>query len=208
MLGQDENSHRAVTAAQHLYTLSALDAYPPNSDANIEHAHDALTAGAQARGILDNSRVEQAETTYKEDADEANKSLGRSADWIKLGAGAVVGGGIAAIPLPGSTAAALVVAPLAADTVGEAVNTFIGQEIDKGVDDAEQDPAEQAQLTSSEFYKKGENQLGADYHTYVKDSPKAAEIANNQNWNDDIKGAYLGIGSHENDYRGRAPYKD
>ncbi|PBC95747.1 hypothetical protein BX281_3728 [Streptomyces sp. Ag82_O1-15] len=208
VLGQDENSHRAVTAAQHLYTLSALDAYPPNSDANIEHAHDALTAGAQARGILDNSRVEQAETTYKEDADEANKSLGRSADWIKLGAGAVVGGGIAAIPLPGSTAAALVVAPLAADTVGEAVNTFIGQEIDKGVDDAEQDPAEQAQLTSSEFYKKGENQLGADYHTYVKDSPKAAEIANNQNWNDDIKGAYLGIGSHENDYRGRAPYKD
>lgn len=91
VLGQDENSHRAVTAAQHLYTLSALDAYPPNSDANIEHAHDALTAGAQARGILDNSRVEQAETTYKEDADEANKSLGRSADWIKLGAGAVVG---------------------------------------------------------------------------------------------------------------------
>ncbi|MFC9283650.1 hypothetical protein [Streptomyces collinus] len=208
VLGQDENSHRAVTAAQHLYTLSALDAYPPSSDTNIEHAHDALTAGAQARGILDNSRVQQAETTYKEGSDEANKSLGRSAEWIKLGVGTTVGVGIGAIPLPGSTAAAVVIAPIAADTAGEALNTFIGQQIDKGVDDREQDPAEAAQLTSSQFYKKGENQLGLAYHTYIKDSPRAAEVANNQNWNDDIKNAYLGVGSSENDYRGRAPYKD
>ncbi|MFS4094055.1 hypothetical protein [Streptomyces sp. AF1A] len=208
VLGQDENSHRAVTAAQHLYTLSALDAYPPSSDANIEHAHDALTAGAQARGILDNSRVQQAETTYKEGSDEANKSLGRSAEWIKLGVGTTVGVGIGAIPLPGSTAAAVVIAPIVADTAGEALNTFIGQQIDKSVDDREQDPAEAAQLTSSQFYKKGENQLGLAYHTYIKDSPRAAEIANNQNWNDDIKNAYLGVGSSENDYRGRTPHKD
>jgi hypothetical protein len=208
VLGQDENSHRAVTAAQHLYTLSALDAHPPTSDANIQHAHDALTTGAQARGILDNSRVQQAEATYKEGTDEANKSLGRSADWVKLGVGGVVGLGVGAIPLPGSTAAAVVIAPVAADTAGEAVNTFIGHQIDKEVDDREEDPTEKAQLTSSEFYKKGENQLGYAYHIYIKDSPKATEIANSQNWNDDIKGAYLGIGSHENDYRGRGPYKD
>ncbi|MYW16809.1 hypothetical protein GT039_14705 [Streptomyces sp. SID2955] len=208
VLGQDENSHRAVTAAQHLYTLSALDAYPPTSDANIEHAHDALTAGAQARGILDNSRVQQAEVTYKEDADEANKSLGRSADWLKLGVGTTVGIGIGSIPLPGSTAAAVVIAPIAADTAGEALNTFIGHQIDKGVDDREADPAEESQLTSSQFYKKGENQLGLAYHTYIKDSPKAAQVGNDQNWGDAIKGAYLGIGSHENDYRGRAPFKD
>ncbi|MFF9771044.1 hypothetical protein ACF1GT_31465 [Streptomyces sp. NPDC014636] len=206
VLGQDENSHRAVTAAQHLYTLSALDAYPPTSDTNIEHAHDALTAGAQARGILDNSRVQQAEATYKENADEANKSLGRSADWIKLGVGTTVGIGIGSIPLPGSTAAAVVIAPIAADTAGEALKTFIGHEIDKGVDDKEADPAEESQLTSSQFYKKGENQLGLAYHTYVKDNPRAAQVGNDQNWADAIKAAYLGIGSHENDYRGRTPH--
>ncbi|WP_328542548.1 hypothetical protein OHT17_30880 [Streptomyces sp. NBC_00371] len=94
VLGQDENSHRAVTAAQHLYALSALDAYPPTTDANIGHAHDVLTTEAQARGILDNSRVQQAEATYKAGSEEANKSLGRSADWIKLGAGA----GLAQVP--------------------------------------------------------------------------------------------------------------
>lgn len=167
-----------------------------------------LTTEAQARGILDNSRVQQAEATYKAGTEEANKSLGRSADWIKLGAGAVVGGGIAAIPLPGSTAAALVVAPLAADTVGEAVNTFIGHQVDKGVDAAEQDPAEQSQLTSSEFYKKGINQLGTDYASYTEDNPKVKGIANDQNWVQDINNAYYGTGSQENDYRGRTPHKD
>ncbi|MFI1001787.1 hypothetical protein ACIP10_24875 [Streptomyces galbus] len=208
VLGQDENSHRAVTAAQHLYTLSALDAYAPSSDSNIEHAHDALTTGAQARGILDNSRVQQAETTYREDSDEANKSLGRSGDWIKLGVGTTVGVGIGAIPLPGSTAAAVVIAPVAADTVGEAVNTFIGHQIDKGLEDEEKDPAEKSQSTSSDFYAKGEAQLGSAYHTYVSGSPEATQKANVQNWNADIKNAYLGVGSHENDYRGRTPYKD
>ncbi|MFE6148045.1 hypothetical protein [Streptomyces sp. NPDC057889] len=208
VLGQDENSHRAVTAAQHLYALSALDAYPPTTDANIGHAHDVLTTEAQARGILDNSRVQQAEATYKAGSEEANKSLGRSADWIKLGAGAVVGGGIAAIPLPGSTAAALVVAPLAADTVGEAVNTFIGHQVDKGVDAAEKDPTQQAQVTSSEFYKKGVNQLGSEYASYIEDSPKAKDIGNQQDWNEDINNAYYGTGSQENDYRGLAPHKD
>lgn len=208
VLGQDENSHRAVTAAQHLYTLSALDAYPPTSEANIGHAHDALTTGAQARGILDHSRVQQAETTYKEDADDANKSLGRSAEWIKLGVGTTVGIGVGAIPLPGSTAAAVVIAPIAADTAGEALNTFIGQEIDKGVDHREEDPAEKSQMTSTEFYSKGEGQLGKAFQTYVGGHPHANDVASKQNWDEDIKNAYYGIGSSEDEFRGRAPYKD
>ncbi|WP_318214675.1 DUF6571 family protein [Streptomyces sp. SCL15-6] len=208
VLGQDEKSHAAVTAAQHLYTLSALDAHPPTSDDNIRRAHDALVTGAEARGILDNSRVGQAEATYKGDAEEANKSLGRSADWVKLGAGAVVAGGIAAIPLPGSTAAALVIAPVAADTIGDAVNTFIGHGIDHAVDEKEQKPEEKAQLTSSEFYGKGADQLGSAYAAYVGDNEKAAKIADSEEWNQDIEGAYYGVGSHENEYRGRAPYED
>lgn len=208
VLGQDENSHRTVTAAQHMYTLSALDKYPATSDANIEHAHDALIAGAQARGILDNARVEQATSDYGEGSDETNKSLGRSADWIKLGVGATVGVGVAAIPVPGTTAAAMVIAPVAADTVGAAANTFIGHQIDKGVDDAEENPSQKAQLTSSEFYKKGINQLGDAYSTYVDGDTKSRDIADNQDWDQDINNAYYGTGTGENAYRGRAPYKD
>lgn len=208
VLGQNEDSHGAVTTAQHLYTLSLLDKYPPTTDANIEHAHDGLIAGSQARGILDNSRVEQAAKDFGATSEEANKSLGRSADWIKLGVGAGVGVGVAAIPVPGTTAAAMLIAPVAADTVGEAVNTFIGHQIDKQVDDAESKPDEQAQLTSSEFYKTGINQLGEAYGTYVDGNPKAVQIADSQNWDQDINNAYYGIGSGENQYRGRLPYED
>ncbi|MFF4020956.1 hypothetical protein [Streptomyces sp. NPDC001843] len=208
VLGQDENCHRAVTAAQHLYTLSALDKYPSTSAANVGHAHDALIASAQARGILDNARVEQAAADYGENSEKANKSLGRSADWIKLGVGGAVGVGVAAIPLPGSTAAAMLIAPVAADTVGEAVNTFIGHQIDKEVDDAEGHPEEQAQITSSDFYKKGINTLGDAYSTYLHDNPKASATGDDQNWDQDINAAYYGTGTGENEQRGRSPYKD
>ncbi|MGW0763925.1 hypothetical protein [Streptomyces sp. NPDC002676] len=207
VMGQNETSHKVLTAAQHMYTLSLLDAHPPTTQANYDHGVDALTMEAEARGILDHSRVQQAAADYGAASDEANKSLGRSADWWKLGAGTVVGGGIAAIPLPGSTAAALVVAPIAADTAGEALNTFIGHEIDKGVDDAEQDPAQKAQLTSAKFYEKGADDLGASYEHYFHNYKKAEGDADQQQTVRDIKGTYTSTGSNEDDFRGRAPYK-
>lgn len=206
VLGQNETSHGVVTAAQHLYTLSALDALPATSEGNIDSAHDAMTTGAEARGILDHSRVQQAETTYKDDTDQANKSLGRSGDWVKLGAGVVVGGGIAAIPLPGSTAAALVVAPMAADTVGDMVNTFIGHEVDKAIDDAEQDATEKAQLTSQEFYNKGAGEIGGTYEAYLKENPKMKDAADFRDWTQDLENGY-DLGSSQSDHRGRAPFK-
>ncbi|MEU6835568.1 DUF6571 family protein [Streptomyces rubiginosohelvolus] len=208
VIGQNETSHGAVSAAQHLYTLSMLDAHPPTSEANMNKAHDALTTGGEVRGILDHSRVQQAEETYKDEAEEQNKSLGRSGDWVKLGAGAVVGGGIAAIPLPGSTAAALVVAPLAAETIGNAVNTFIGHEIDKGIDKAEEDPTEKAQVTSQQFYSQGIQQQADAYAIYIGADSDVKNDTNLRDWPQDIESSYFGTGSQQNDYRGRPAYKD
>ncbi|MBT2676473.1 hypothetical protein J7E95_37960 [Streptomyces sp. ISL-14] len=207
VLGQNETSHGVVTSAQHLYTLSMLDANPPTNDTNIDHARDALAAEAEARGILDNARVQQAETTYGADAEDANKSLGRSTEWIKFGVGAVIGGGVAAIPFPGAAGAGVAIAPIAAETAGEFVSTFIGQQVDKGADGAQQDPREQAQMTSADFYNKGFEAIGTSYDTYFKGNSAAAEMADEQNWKEEIKAGYLGTGSHQNDYRGRPSYK-
>ncbi|MGW4496589.1 hypothetical protein [Streptomyces sp. NPDC004376] len=208
VLGQDEHSHKAVTVAQHLYTLSMLDAHPPTTEAHMNHARDIMSVGAEARGILDHSRAQQVATTYGENSEEANKALGRSADWKKLAVGAVVAGGVAAVPLPGSTAAALVIAPLAADTVTDAANTMLGHQIDKSTDDAEDDPLVPSQMASSEFYRQGANDLGNTYHSYFAHYPKARDTADNEQWIEGIKNSYTGIGSEENDYRGRPPYKD
>lgn len=208
VLGQNETSHGVVTSAQHLYTLGMLDANLPTNDTNIDHARDALAAEAEARGILDNARVQQAETTYGANAEDANKSLGKSTEWIKFGVGAVIGGGVAAIPFPGAAGAGVAIAPIAAETAGEFVSTFIGQQIDKEADGVEQDPREQAQMTSAEFYDKGFEAIGASYDTYFKDHSAAAEMADEQNWKEEIKTGYLGTGSHQNDYRGRPAYKE
>ncbi|MFF1359331.1 hypothetical protein [Streptomyces sp. NPDC058297] len=208
VMGQNEDSHKAITSAQHLYTLSLLDANPPTTQAHYDHGVDALTMEAETRGILDHSRVAQATADYGADSEDANKSLGRSAEWAKFGVGAVVAGGVAAIPLPGSTAAALVVAPLAADTAGEAVNTFIGQQIDKGVDGAEKDPAEQAQLTSQKFYQKGTDDLGASYDHYFKKYSIAGDEADSDQTIQALKNMYTSTGSNEDDFRGRPPHKD
>ncbi|MDQ0984765.1 DUF6571 family protein [Streptomyces sp. V2I9] len=208
VIGQDETSHGAVSAAQHLYTLSMLDAHPPSSEANIDKAHDALTTGSEVRGILDHSRVQQAEATYKDNAEEQNKSLGRSGDWVKLGAGAVVGGGIAALPVPGSTGAAIAIAPVAAETIGNAVSTFVGHQVDKGIDKAEEDPTEQAQVTSQRFHSLAIQQQADAYAAYIgPDSEVKAEL-NRQNWSQQIEYSYFGTGSLQNDYRGRPAYKD
>ncbi len=206
VLGQNEDSHKITTAAQHLYTLSMLDANPPTSDANIDHARDSLSMEAEARGILDNSRVQQVATDYGANDEDANKALGRSGDWVKWGTGAIIGGGVAAIP--GLEGVGLAIVPIAADSAGEALSTFVEHKVDDGFEGSEHDSREAAQVSSQEFYRKGTDSLGTSYDTYLKGHPDVAAKADEGNWKDDIKAAYLGTGSHENDYRGRASYKD
>lgn len=208
VLGQSETSHGIVVSAQHLYTASLLDANPPTSSTNYDRGVDALSMEAEARGILDHSRVQQATSDYGAESDDANKSLGRSADWGKLIAGTAVGLGVAAIPVPGSTAAGVAIAPIAADFGGEVVNTFIGQEIDKATDGAEQDPAEKAQLTSQQFYGRGVDDLGESYESYFSKYEEAGGKADSQQVTQSLKATYEATGSAEDDFRGRSPHKD
>ncbi|MGW4299613.1 hypothetical protein ACWEHT_07535 [Streptomyces sp. NPDC004646] len=70
-----------------------------------------------------------------------------------------MGAVVTAVPLPGSTAAALVIAPLVADTVTDAANTLLGHQIDKSTDDAEDDPLVPSQMASQKFYGRGTEHL-------------------------------------------------
>jgi hypothetical protein len=208
VLGQNEDSHAAVNASQHLYMLNALDKYPATSDVNLDHAHDVMVVGAEARGILDHARVEQAAADFTKDSEEANKSLGRSADWYGWGAGTLVGLGVAAIPVPGSTAMAVAIAPAVQDSAGEMVNTFIGHEIDDVVEGKEEDPAEQAQMSSQEFYRKGSRQLGDVYSTYIGEGSRVSDELDREDWGQDINNSYYGTGSNIGDRRGHGPHKE
>ncbi|MFG2717983.1 hypothetical protein ACGFW5_06715 [Streptomyces sp. NPDC048416] len=208
VLGQNETSHGLVTAGQHLYTLSVLDANPPTSDANFHHGQHALVSEAEVRGILDHSHMQQAESDYKDDSEKLNKSNGRVAEWGKFAVGAAVGGGVALIPLPGTTVAGIAIAPVVSDLAGNALNTFIGQETDKAMDKAEDDPTEKSQMTSAEFFTKGEDDLGTSYEHYLQGHADSQARADNEYFKERIRETYEGTGPNENDHRGRAPYKD
>ncbi|WP_328308879.1 hypothetical protein OG432_07220 [Streptomyces sp. NBC_00442] len=208
VLGQNETSHGLITSGQHLYTLSHLDAFPATSDANFNHGRNALITEAQVRGILDHSHVQQAESDYKDDTEQLNKSNGRAAEWGKFAVGAAVGGGVAMIPLPGTTVAGIAIAPVVSDLAGDALNTYIGQETDKAMDKDEADPTEKSQMTSREFYLRGEDDLGSSYERYLKGHTGGGSSTENDTFKVMLRNAYEATGPSVDDHLGRAPYKD
>ncbi|MET9364027.1 DUF6571 family protein [Streptomyces sp. NPDC006632] len=208
VLGQNETSHGLVSAGQHLYTLSHLDAYPATSEANYLQGRQALYSEAEVRGILDHSHVQQAASDYKEGTDEFNKSNGRTAEWGKFAIGAAVGGGVAMIPLPGTTVAGIAIAPVVSDLAGEAINTYIGQETDKAMDKDEADPAEKTQMTRDQFFSRGADDLGSSYEHYMAGHPEYEKRGLSDHVVKDLKDTYYGTGPGENEFLGRTPHKD
>ncbi|MCC3651377.1 hypothetical protein LIX60_07820 [Streptomyces sp. S07_1.15] len=206
VLGQNETSHKIMTAAEHIYTLSVLDNNPPSSDGKFDHGRDALVMEARARGILDHSRVQQAGVDYQGEAEEYNKSLGRSAEWGKYAIGAAITTGVACIPVPGAAAGAVAIAPLATNLAGEALKTFLGQEVDDSVGSSEQGTQEKEQLTSREFFDRGISSLGQSYEAYFNHA-ESADKADTEQVREELRSTYLATGTSENDYRGRPAYR-
>ncbi|MEE1752264.1 hypothetical protein [Streptomyces sp. SP18CS02] len=131
-VAQSETGHAQLSAAQTIYTTSVMDEVGPKPgsgparDLDLTDAKTALRIGAETHGILDNSRMAQIDAQYEKDSEEHKKAVGRTTEWVKFGVGAVAAGGVVA--LTGGAGGVLV--PLAAETVGGAVTTFIGMEAD------------------------------------------------------------------------------
>ncbi|UUN27153.1 hypothetical protein [Streptomyces sp. FIT100] len=130
IVSQSEVGHGQLSAAQMLYTTSVLDEVGPKpgtdltDDRNLTDARTTLRIGGEAQGIMDQSRMAQIDKDYEKDSEEHKKAVGKTTEWVKFGTGVVVTGGVAA--LTGGAGGALV--PLAAETAGGAVVTFLGME--------------------------------------------------------------------------------
>ncbi|WP_030544421.1 hypothetical protein [Streptomyces albus] len=207
IMGQNETTHAYMTRAEVVYTLTSLEAFPATNDENYGHGRDVLHTHAEARGILDAARANQAASEHTQGSEEHNKSLGRSTEWTKFAIGTAVGAGIACLPVPGSGAAGAAIVPLVSETSGEAVKTFLGQQADKSAEKAEDDPSEIIQVTRDEFFTAGENDIANTYLQYFEGKPRAEDMADEENLIDDLKNAYTGIGPEADKYRGKPPYK-
>ena len=207
VMGQNKTSHGYMTAAEHIYTLNALDRHPANSDEGYIRASDAMLNEAKARGILDHARVAQAEEIFKNDDDGKNTDLGQSGEWAKFAVGTTVSAGVALTPVPGSTAAAIAIAPIATEAGGEMLNTFLGQQIDEHMKENEADSGDKASLSSRQFFGKGEREVWSAYDAYIQSHPDIKEVAKKANLQELLDATYLGTGPHTDEYRGRDPHK-
>ncbi|MFD3663262.1 hypothetical protein ACFWVF_22165 [Streptomyces sp. NPDC058659] len=131
IVSQSETGHATLSAAEMLYTTSVLDEVGPKpgstfEDRDLTDARTTLRIGSEAQGIMDESRMAQIDKDYEKDSEEHKKAVGKTTEWVKFGVGAVAAGGVVA--LTGGAGGVLV--PLAAETVGGAVVTFIAMEAD------------------------------------------------------------------------------
>ncbi|MFF0431832.1 hypothetical protein ACFYU9_06360 [Streptomyces sp. NPDC004327] len=141
-VAQSETGHTMLSQAEMIYTTSVLDEVGPKpgsqlTDMNLTDARTTLRIGSETQGILDECRMEQIDKDYEHDSEEHKKAVGKTTEWVKFGVGAVAAGGVAA--LTGGAGGALV--PLATETVGGAVVTFLGMEADDVAEGYEKDKA-------------------------------------------------------------------
>lgn len=202
LLGQDEESYRVMTQAEHIYTLSRLDSVPPTSAENLSVGERVLKTEAEVRGTLDHSRAEQAEATYGKGSDAANESIGRSADWKKtlIGTAIWTGTGVALIPVTGPSGGA-VIAPIAANASMDLINEFIGQDIDSAVEEESSD--ERSAAKRNHLFHQGETDLGAAMSDYLHGHEVGEDREND--FREAIKSNYLSTGPNGASYEGHSP---
>ncbi|MET9801332.1 DUF6571 family protein [Streptomyces sp. NPDC006368] len=161
IVAQSETGHAQMSQAQMLYTTSVMDEVGPKPgpgparELDLTDAKTNLRIGAETQSILDQSRMAQIDAQYEKDSEEHKKAVGRTTEWVKFGTGVVITGGVAA--LTGGAGAALV--PLAAETVGGAVTTYLGME---AADIAEKYEKDELLQKNSDELKKDALQTGVD----------------------------------------------
>jgi hypothetical protein len=209
IIGQDRTAHGIVSAAQHTYTASLLLGNPPDGHTHYANAQAALTTEAKVRGILDSSRAGQARAEYGASADAMNQELSRSTDYIKIGTGTLVGIGVGLIPVPGASAVGAAVVPVATETAGEALSTFLEHRIDDVAASHEADATQQIYDAGKRFFTTGWNDVYHSYLAYARmhGDPLYASDAEMVRLLNEAQAAYYATGPGMHNYRGQPPYE-
>ncbi|QIP86270.1 hypothetical protein GLX30_22070 [Streptomyces sp. Tu 2975] len=157
-LGQYPDAYASVSTAERVYTSSMLEAQVgPGGQINEAHAREVARTGSEVQGMLDQSRADQVEAEGLKKDEEYNKALEKRSAWIKFGAVAAVGAGVAFLPATAAGAGmAAILVPLAVDTASGAVGEQIGQVVGDWTETKQQDSKDDIQLQRREIFRAGE----------------------------------------------------
>ncbi|SPF03425.1 hypothetical protein [Streptomyces sp. MA5143a] len=168
-LGQHPDAYATVSAAEQAYTRSVLEAaVGPDGKIDDEAAAKAratVRVGAEAQGMLDQSRADQVEATNLKTHEDYEKAVAKRAGWVQFGAAVGIAAGVAFLPATAAVGTAAVLIPLATDTAAGAAEQVIGQMVgdmsEKSVDEHKEKMEELTDDEKKAIYTAGESMAEA-----------------------------------------------
>ncbi|MGC4997557.1 hypothetical protein [Streptomyces sp. DT195] len=171
-LGQHPDAYATVSAAEQVYTRSALEE-TVGADGKISEgaARATVRTGAEVQGMLDQSRADQVEATNLKTHEDYEKAVAKRAGWVEFGATAGIAAGVAFLPATAAVGAAAVLVPLATDTASGAAEQFIGQVVgdvaDNSVDEHKEKMEDLTDEEKNDIYSAGESLAEAPMEEFL-----------------------------------------
>lgn len=174
-LGQHPDAYATVSAAEQVYTRSALEAaVGPDGKIDDEVAAKAratVRVGAEVQGMLDQSRADQVEATNLKTHEDYEKAVAKRTGWVQFGAAAGIAAGVAFLPATAAVGTAAVLIPLATDTAAGAASQVVGQMVgdmsDKSVDEHKEKMEDLTDDEKKAIYSAGESMAEAPMEDFL-----------------------------------------
>ncbi|SFN17173.1 hypothetical protein SAMN04487980_1012243 [Streptomyces sp. cf124] len=171
-LGQHPDAYATVSAAEQVYTRSALEGtVGPDGKINEGAARATARTGAEVQGMLDQSRADQVEATNLKTHEDYEKAVAKRAGWVQFGAAAGIAAGVAFLPATAAVGTAAVLIPLATDTAAGAASQVVGQMVgdmsEKSVDEHKEKMEDLTDTEKKAIYSAGESMAEAPMEDFL-----------------------------------------
>ncbi|WP_406199563.1 hypothetical protein OG920_33655 [Streptomyces europaeiscabiei] len=170
-LGQHPDAYATLSAAEQVYTRSALEVTVGPDGIKEGAARATVLVGAEVQGMLDQSRADQVEATNLKTHEDYEKAVAKRAGWVQFGAAAGIAAGVAFLPATAAVGTAAVLIPLATDTAAGAAEQIIGMAVgdisDKSVDEHKEKLEELTDVEKNKIYSAGESMAEAPMEDFL-----------------------------------------
>jgi hypothetical protein len=171
-LGQHPDAYATLSAAEQVYTRSALEGTVGPDGIKEGAARATVLVGAEVQGMLDQSRADQVEATNLKTHEDYEKAVEKRAGWVEFGAAAGIAAGVAFLPATAAVGTAAVLIPLATDTASGAAEQVIGMMVgdmsDKSVDEHKEKTEELTDEEKKKIFSAGESMIEAPMDDFLR----------------------------------------
>ncbi|MFG3093951.1 hypothetical protein [Streptomyces sp. NPDC048202] len=208
-LGQHPDAYATVSAAEQVYTRSALEeTVGPDGKISEGAARATVLRGAEVQGMLDQSRADQVEATNLKTHEDYEKAVAKRSGWVEFGATAGIAAGVAFLPATAAVGAAAVLIPLATDTASGAAEQVIGQVVgdvaDGSVDEHKEKLEDLTDEDKKKIYSGGEGMAEAPLEDFLRYNAVDPHSTFTQDLRESMLLGY-GVGNDRENQQGNAP---